>query len=88
MSEFASVPAIVVVCYLIAEVVKQIFGEKVHRFIPCICGITGGLIGLLVFFTIPGFINTDYWIVALATGIISGLSATGVNQLYKQLKSE
>lgn len=84
MSEFISVPAIVVVCYLIGMIVK-LFGEKADNFIPVICGVCGGILGVLVFFTIPGFIGASNWITALAIGIVSGLSATGANQVYKQL---
>lgn len=84
MTEFISVPAIVVVCYLIGMIVK-LGGDKTDKFIPCICGVCGGILGVVVFYTIPGFIGATNWITALAIGIVSGLSATGANQVYKQL---
>lgn len=88
MSEFVSVPAIVVVCYLIGLCVKTFGGDKVEKFIPCICGICGAILGIVVFYTIPDFIGATNWITALAIGIVSGLSATGANQVYKQLTKE
>ncbi len=83
MTEFVSVPAIVVVCYLIGVIVK-LFGEKADKFIPVVCGVCGGILGIVVFYTIPGFIAANNWITALAVGIVSGFAATGVNQVYKQ----
>ena len=83
MTEFVSVPVIVDVCYLIGMCVKA-FIPKAEKFIPCIVGICGGILGIVVFYTIPGFIAAENWITALATGIVSGLAATGVNQIYKQ----
>ena len=88
MSEFVSVPAIVVVCYLIGMCIKTFANEKGERFIPCICGICGGILGVVVFFTIPGFIGANNWITALAIGIVSGLASTGANQIYKQFTKE
>lgn len=83
MTEFVSVPAIVVICYLIGMCVKA-FIPKAEKFIPCVVGICGAILGILIFYTIPGFIAADNWASALATGIVSGLAATGVNQIYKQ----
>lgn len=83
MTEFVSVPAIVVICYLIGMCVKA-FIPKAEKFIPCVVGICGAILGILIFYTIPGFIPADNWASALATGIVSGLAATGVNQIYKQ----
>ena len=39
---------------------------------------------MLGLFMMPDFPATDY-ITALAVGIVSGLAATGINQVYKQL---
>jgi hypothetical protein len=88
MTEFVSVPAIVAICYGIGYVIKKIGSEKLDKFIPLICFLTGAILGLLAFYTIPDFIGATNWITALAIGIVSGLSATGANQIYKQLKKE
>ena len=83
MTEAFTVPAIMVVCYLIGMVVK-LFGDKADKFIPVICGVCGGIIGIVAFYTIPGFLDAANWLTALEVGIASGLSATGANQVYKQ----
>lgn len=85
MTEFVSVPAITVICYLIAEAVKNIPGEKFDKWIPCICGLFGAILGLVAFYTIADYIPATNWLTALAVGIVSGFAATGVNQVIKQL---
>ena len=43
-----------------------------------------GILGALGMGTIPDFPASDY-ITAVAVGAVSGLAATGVNQMYKQM---
>lgn len=86
MTEIVSIPAIVVICYLVGMGLKAIGKEQVDKFIPTIVGVVGALLGLATFLTIPNFIPGDNWAIALATGIVSGLSATGINQIWKQIK--
>lgn len=86
MTEFVSFPAIVVMCYLVGIACKAFGGGKIDKFIPIICGTVGAVLGVVIFLTIPNFIPAENWAVAIAIGIVSGLSATGVNQIVKQLK--
>lgn len=86
MTEFVAFPAIVVMCYLVGMICKSFKNEKLDSFIPDIVGVVGAILGLVIFLTIPNFIPADNWAVAIAIGIVSGLSATGINQIYKQLK--
>ena len=88
MTEFTAFPVIVVLCYLAGLICKTIGNEKLDKFIPCICGVLGAIMGIVIFITIPNFIPAENWAVALAIGIVSGLSATGVNQIYKQIKEK
>lgn len=84
--DFVTVGAITVMTYLAATLIKSMStSEKLDRMIPAICGASGLVIGLLIFFTIPGFMPVTNWAEAAATGIASGFAATGINQLYKQL---
>lgn len=77
------VGAITVICILIGFIVKATVLE--NKWIPCICGAFGCLLGLLWFFMgYPGFTATDPF-TAAAIGIVSGLAATGANQVVKQL---
>ena len=86
MTEFVAFPAIVVMCYLVGMICKSFKNEKLDSFIPDIVGVVGAILGIVIFLTIPNFIPADNWAVAVAIGIVSGLSATGINQIYKQLK--
>lgn len=86
MSEFVAIPAVVVICWFIGLCMKKLINsDKVDKFIPCVCGLLGGILGLVIFFTTPDLIAADSWFGALATGIVSGLSATGLDQIKKQL---
>lgn len=86
MTEFIAIPAIVILCWFVGFSIKSICkNDNLDRFIPVICGVIGAILGIVVFYTIPGFIAADNWLVALVTGLFSGLSATGADQIYKQL---
>ena len=85
---FTSVPIIVVCSYIVGELYKQIFKKKTdaYRFIPVLLSIVGGILGVVIYFTNPEMIfnAANVWI-ALGVGIVSGVSATGANQIIKQL---
>ena len=59
-------------------------GSVKDELIPVICGCVGAVLGIAGLYLMPDFPATDV-INALAVGIVSGLAATGVNQIYKQL---
>ena len=79
-----SVAAITVICYLVGLVVKASPWNN-DKYIPIACGLVGGLLGLVWLF--GGWLDFPAGdpITALAVGIVSGLAATGVNQIGKQL---
>ena len=85
MFDFVAFPAIMCICYFIGLAVKT-FGtsEKLDKWIPIICGGSGMALAIIVYFTIPGYIPAENWLVALCIGLVSGLAATGANQIYKQ----
>ena len=66
----------------VAEIIKATKLNK--KWIPPICGILGGVMGPIAMKIIPSFPASDM-LTAVAVGIVSGLSATGINQTYKQL---
>lgn len=76
------VAAITVICLLIGQGVKV--SPLNSAYIPIICGACGGVLGVFGMFIMPDFPATDY-ITAAAVGIVSGLAATGLNQVVKQL---
>ena len=78
------VAAITVICLLIGQGVKA--SGLDNKWIPIVCGVFGGVLGVAGMFIMPEFPATDY-ITAAAVGIVSGLAATGANQVFKQLGS-
>ena len=56
-----------------------------NRWIPCAVGVAGAILGVVGMMTMPDFPGNDP-LTAVAVGIVSGLAATGVNQIGKQLK--
>lgn len=84
---FASVPIIVILCYILGEIYKIIFKSKkeTYKLIPLLVSLFGGILGVLIYFTAPEILNVDNIYLALEIGIISGSSATGTNQIIKQI---
>lgn len=78
----ASVAGITVICYLIGGIVKNTPLDD--RWIPSIVGLAGGLLGLAGLYIMADFPATEP-LTAIAVGIVSGLAATGANQIKKQL---
>lgn len=85
-TQVSTVVAIVVITYLIGLGAKAIPQIK-DNFIPIIVGIAGGILGIIGMYVIPDFPANDI-LNAIAVGIVSGLSSTGVNQIYKQVKKD
>lgn len=83
-TQVSTVVAIVVITYLVGLGTKAIPQIK-DNYIPIIVGIAGGILGIVGMYVIPDFPATDV-LNAIAVGIVSGLSSTGVNQIYKQVK--
>ena len=82
-----SVPAIATAVYLLIEVLKKAFNnsEKFLRFIPLISLVIGVIAGIICYFFIPSIIPAPNIVVAIIIGGASGLTATGTNQIVKQL---
>ena len=78
----AGVAAITVIAYLIGQALKA--SALNNKWIPVICGVCGGALGAVAMRIMPDFPATDY-ISAVAVGIVSGLAATGINQIGKQI---
>lgn len=78
----AGVAAITVIAYVIGLLVKA--SGINDKWIPVICGVSGAVLGVVAMFIMPDFPATDY-ITAAAVGIVSGLAATGADQVMKQM---
>ncbi|MDO4439187.1 MAG: phage holin family protein [Eubacteriales bacterium] len=76
------VAGITVISYLCAETAKATTID--NKWLPVICGVVGAGLGVAGMYVMPDFPAKDV-INATAVGIVSGLAATGVNQIKKQL---
>lgn len=79
----ANVAAITVICYLAGLIAKALPLDD--RYIPIVCGVCGAVLGVAgLYLGLPDFPAADP-LTALAVGIVSGLAATGADQVFKQL---
>ena len=87
--ELVSVPVIVAIVYWVMNLIKYTTNnnEKVLRFVPLMAVACGAICGVIAFYAVPGTVVADNVFVALVIGGASGLSATGTNQIIKQLTS-
>lgn len=85
--ELISVPAIATIVYWVINIIKYAVqeNEKFKRFIPLISAALGAVLGVVAFFALPSIIPADNVCVAILVGGASGLTATGTNQIIKQL---
>lgn len=77
------VAAITVVCYLVGLVVKAT--PAPNNLIPIVCGTAGLVLGLVCYFTGLEVLPAADPVTAAAVGVVSGLAATGIDQVKKQL---
>ena len=86
MLDFALIPSITILCYMIAQGYKAFMPIYNYKHIPAICMLAGFVIGITSYLFIPGYIPAGNVITAAAIGVVSGAAATGVNQVIKQYK--
>lgn len=77
-----SVGSIIVICFLVAEAAKACGIDS--KWCPIIVGVSGGILGIVGWKVMTDFPANDI-LTAIAVGISSGLAATGVHQINKQL---
>ena len=78
LQQFIS-PMIVGLCWLIGNTLKSSVPKLPNNYIP----LALGLIGAILMTILNGFSGLN-----LIIGVVSGLSATGVHQVYKGLKDD
>ena len=74
------VPVIVGICICVGYVVKKWVADVNNKFIPTICAALGILLA--------AWINNGITPNILLQGMFSGLAATGLHQMFKQLIEE
>lgn len=81
-----TVASITALCYIAGMIVKA--SKLDDKWIPIICGLFGIALGIFALYIgVPEFPATDP-LTAAAVGAVSGMAATGVNQVGKQLSSK
>ena len=83
MEAITAVPVITVLCLLGAQAVKS-WTPLDNKHLPAICGGLGLILGIVAFFSTPGYLPADNALVAAAIGAVSGWAATGIHQTKKQ----
>lgn len=81
----AGVAGITVICALVGQIVKNT--PLNNRWIPCIVGISGGILGIIGLYVMADFPAAEP-LSAAAVGIVSGLAATGLHEMKSQLGKE
>ena len=86
-TDITTIPALAAIVYTIIDIAKTAMGgdERFKRFIPLIACVLGAICGVVAFYFVPGVLDTQNLLVAIVLGAASGLSATGANQIGKQL---
>lgn len=88
MLEIICVPVIVSLVFSLMELYKLFIAkdkETLIRIIPIIGGVLGIILGIVFFYACPSIIAASNIWTAILIGAASGLSATGCNQIFKQL---
>ena len=83
MLNYSAIPVIVVICYVVVTAIKS---TKINsKFYPLISCALGAFLAAAMFFILPDFIGAATLTAAIISGAVSGLAATGTNQVFKQL---
>lgn len=88
ITSFASIPAIMAICYFVSIVYRwfisdedgKVRNRKAAAFKPVLCGAVGLVLGVLTYYGNPNVIHSDNVLAAAATGITSGLASVGVHK--------
>lgn len=80
-------PAIVIVCYILCEIAKKTFvkSDNAKKMLPVICACLGIAAGVIIYIINPELLGSSNILDAITAGGLSGLAATGCNQIYKKV---
>jgi len=81
----AGVAVITVIVYVFADIIKAT--PLPSKWLPAICNVLGGLLGIVGMLTMPGFPAQDI-LSAIAVGAVSGWAATGVRETMHIAKTK
>lgn len=75
--------SITAICLVVGMAAKA--SALADKWIPVVCALCGGVLGACGLWIMPNFPAGDL-INAAAIGVVSGLAATGLNQVFKQMQ--
>ncbi len=86
-TQIISVPVIVAVVYAMIEMLKRMtnYNKIVVKLLPLIALGLGVVLGIVSYYAVPLYKETSNIIFAIVVGAVSGLSATGTNQIIQKL---
>ena len=87
MENFTAIPCLTVLVYLLAEVFKLATKQQHNETVPVLCGLFGALLGGVTYWLFPELLAGGDLLSALAVGTVSGFSATGVHQIFRQTQN-
>lgn len=83
MVNYAIIPVIVVICYMVISAIKTT--NINNKWFPLISCALGAVLAVAMFYIVPDFVGSTTLTAAIISGAVSGLAATGTNQIFKQL---
>lgn len=83
MVNYAIIPVIVVICYVVISAIKTTNINS--KWFPLISCALGAALAVAMFYIVPDFVGAATPTAAIISGAVSGLAATGTNQVFKQL---
>ena len=87
--QLLTVPAITTIVYWTVKIIKIFLCNKTKfkKYIPLFAAVYGAVLGCAVYFIErPDSVCSNNFLTAIILGGVSGLSATGADQMIKQLK--
>lgn len=89
-AEIYEIPAIALICYGFIELLKVTLpqNEKIKNFYPLISSFLGMLLGVILYLSDSNAFIDEGIMGAMVTGFVSGLSATGGNQIIKKISQK
>lgn len=84
--QFLCIPAITVAVYAVIAIINKAVGEneKFKRFIPLLALVLGVVFGVVCYYALPEILSASSLAMAIVMGAVSGLAATGGDQIIKQ----
>lgn len=90
IKEVYGIPGIAAICYGVIELIKALVpeDEKIKNIYPLISALIGAFLGMALYLIDSNSMVAGSAVGAIVAGVVSGLSATGGNQIIKRLSKK